>query len=358
MNPNSGAARRRGWAIALGAVTLCALGFVMGILTMAAFSRRRVTLMPPSGLGLSAVLGVGSVTWYAAVLTIPFWWWLARRLPVEAGKWKRSVAVHALAIASVVLGTSALVYVWVGASAPFLSGQALTFFSFRLLTESLPLVALVATLHALNFRRRADRQATRAAQLSAQLADARLDTLTHRLRPHFLFNTLQSVSTLLHRDPVAADRVLALLSDLLRDVLKDREGHLVPLGEELDLLERYVAIHEVRFPGRLSFEMDVPDALHGVLVPYLILQPLVENAIEHGLADRGGGRVRVHGRRGTGRIELVVSDDGAGWHGESGAGIGLRTTRERLLALYGESARLRVDTDEPSTTRVVVELPE
>ncbi len=177
-----------------------------------------------------------------------------------------------------------------------------------------------------------------ASKLEAQLALANLEVLKMQLHPHFLFNTLNAVSALMHRDVDAADRMITLLSDLLRLALEDDRRHQVPLNEELDFLRSYLAIERIRFRDRLVVEIEVDPACSRALVPRLILQPLVENAIGHGIAMRSAaGRVEVHARRQGSRLEVRVWDDGPGIADPSKLeeGVGLTNTRSRLEQMYG-----------------------
>ncbi len=161
---------------------------------------------------------------------------------------------------------------------------------------------------------------------------------------HFLFNTLQSISTLIYRDQPAADRMLTQLSDLLRLSLRNTGVQEVPLSEELGFLERYLAIMRVRFGDRLVIAVDTPPDVMDALVPSLVLQPIVENAIEHGMADRPDvGHVSIRVTRDGPALQLEVSDDGPGLGAASsreGNGIGLANTRERLARLYGTAGRV------------------
>ena len=187
----------------------------------------------------------------------------------------------------------------------------------------------------------------RAARLEARLAEAELEALRARLHPHFLFNTLHAISTLMHRDVEAADRMLADLSDLLRLSLGTHTGQAVPLQQELDVLEHYLKIEQTRFQDRLTVQMTIDPATLDAQVPSLILQPLVENAIRHGIAPRAGaGRVEILARCDHRRLHLEVRDDGCGLppaeHGRPQEGPGLANTRARLRQLYGAAQRFEL----------------
>ncbi len=212
-------------------------------------------------------------------------------------------------------------------------------------------------------RRLRDRE-VRAAQLEAQLATAQLQALKAQLHPHFLFNTLHSISMLNFVDVEAANRILVQLSDLLRLAL-DRAGALdVKLAEEVDFLERYLAIEQVRFEDRLKVRVDVDETVREAAVPNLILQPLVENALRHGIAPySGAGRLAIRARRGLSPNTLVleVEDDGPGlplnWSMTSGAGVGLANVRDRLNAANGDRATLDlISTQQGVLARIVLPL--
>jgi sensor histidine kinase YesM len=185
------------------------------------------------------------------------------------------------------------------------------------------------------------------ADLQRELVEARLDALRMQLNPHFLFNTLHAVSALIHDDPDSADRVIARLSELLRLSLDQTKPQEVPLHEELVFLDRYLEIEQTRFADRLRVEKQVSPEVESALVPYLILQPLVENAIRHGIEPREDqGSVIIGAQRSNGMLQLRITDNGAGLanqaEGASREGIGLSNTRSRLRHLYGENYRLEL----------------
>jgi signal transduction histidine kinase len=222
-------------------------------------------------------------------------------------------------------------------------------------------VVLLSVAHAAEFRRRDLARAVNAAQLEAALALARLQALRMQLEPHFLFNALNSISSLIRRDPDAAERMLARLGDFLRLTLDDSMPQEVELRQELEFLERYLDIERVRFRDRLSVEIDVPAELLGARVPYLVLQPLVENAIRHGIAERAGpGHVVVRAARREGQLRLEVEDDGPGLPSDVDPprfGVGLSNIRARLEQLYGSNGRLTVEGGNGHGLRVAITLP-
>ena len=219
-----------------------------------------------------------------------------------------------------------------------------------------------AAYHAVAYHREVRDRDVRAARLEGALLKARLDSLQARLHPHFLFNTLNSIGALIHDQPDAAERMLGSLAGLLRASLHADPAAEVPLEEELDLVRQYVSIQQMRFTDRLQVSYDVsPDAQHA-LVPHLLLQPLVENAIRHGIAPREApGHVRIAAGREADRLRVVVEDDGVGMSdgraGTAGSGLGLTGTRARLEHLYGASAHVDLQPRTPSGVTAIVNLP-
>jgi two-component system, LytTR family, sensor kinase len=211
---------------------------------------------------------------------------------------------------------------------------------FLLPTHFVTFAAIVGATWALSYSRLSRERELRASQVKTRLLSARLEALKMQLHPHFLFNTLNSILPLVFRDRDAASRTVVRLSDLLRLSLQN-EGHdLIPLRKELELLKVYLEIQQTRFQDRLTVRLNVEPGIADALVPNLILQPLVENAIKHGIATRpGSGRVEVHAHRDAERLYLRVRDDGPGPAATapprpSEGGVGLRNTRDRLELLY------------------------
>ncbi|HEX7706536.1 MAG TPA: histidine kinase [Thermoanaerobaculia bacterium] len=208
-------------------------------------------------------------------------------------------------------------------------------------------------------QREAERLATHTAQLQAQLAQARLETLRMQINPHFLFNTLHAISALVDRDAAGVRRMVARLSELLRYTLDSPASEEVPLEREVDFMRRYLEIMEIRFQGRLEVSLEIEPGLEQALVPSLILQPIVENAMKHGASRvRGTARVVLAARRDGERLVLSVRDSGPGpAQADSESGIGLTNTRARLREMYGESAELTLRSDEGEGTLAEIRLP-
>jgi len=228
------------------------------------------------------------------------------------------------------------------------------------LSNLLVCIEVLAVSQWLVLHRESRERAMRASNLETELARAQLQLLRLQLDPHFLFNTLHAVGTLVHADPDAAERMIVLLSDLLRRALQEMGGQEVALREEVEFLDRYLEIEHVRFPDRLRVVREIEPESLGALVPTLLLHPLVENAIRHSVARRAqGGCLGIHAQRVDGRLELRVWDDGpptAVAEGRS-TGIGLANTRARLEHLYGTAHRFELRRAREGGMEVAVSLP-
>jgi anti-sigma regulatory factor (Ser/Thr protein kinase) len=198
-------------------------------------------------------------------------------------------------------------------------------------------------------------------ELEVRLAQAQLQTLKLQLHPHFLFNALNTIPALLRTDPDAAEQILSGLSETLRFSLRHAGTHEVALSRELEFLHHYVHIQKIRFPQRLEVDFTIAAEARQAMVPSLILQPLVENAIRHGIEPRAcGGRVAISAERSDGRLRLVVCDDGVGLRSKGakdGHGIGLANTQERLARMYGASHRFELREGDSGGVTVTIEIP-
>jgi two-component system LytT family sensor kinase len=219
---------------------------------------------------------------------------------------------------------------------------------------------LAAAYHALAYRREAEQRRVAEAQLTARLAQARLEALEARLHPHFLFNTLNTIGSLIRTNPAAAQAVVENLGELLRTALYAEPGREVTLADELQLLDQYVAIQRARFSDRLRVDVRAPADTLTARVPQLVLQPLVENAIRHGIGPREApGLVVVEASRNNGTLCLSVRDDGVGFDqaNVNGKGIGIVNTRARLAELYGDAFAFAVRPDDRGGTLATIEIP-
>ena len=280
---------------------------------------------------------------------------LARRFPLERRHLLRNLLVHVPA-GFVVLALYTTLYVplhWlygVRITGPGREGTRLATLDelYKLnftydLTAKLVLYwgTLIAFL-ALDLYRKYHGERLRAAELQTQLAQAQLQALKMQLQPHFLFNTLNAIAVLIYRAPEAAEQMVTQLSEMLRISLERVGVQEVTLRQELGFLEKYLEIERTRFQDRLRVEVRVEPRALGACVPNMILQPIVENAVRHGIAPRSqGGRIEISARRENGLLHLAVSDDGSGTDEGADAlagkgGVGLANTRERLARLYGD----------------------
>jgi two-component system LytT family sensor kinase len=328
------------WALFAGFWTLIGLLFAINFYLTSSLFGRAVTW----GQAIGSSLG----DWYVwAVLSFPIIW-LARRFHFERANWPRSLAVHLVAGAFVSVSYPAL-RAWVAGWQASLSSDPVLFSAaFKpLLVKSwhynlLIYWVIVSVSHAFDYYQKFQDRELRGLELEKRLTEAKLQALQMQLNPHFLFNTLHGISSLMHRDVEAADRMLIRLSDLLRRTLDNTGTQEVPLQDELDFLKRYLEIEQTRFGDRLTVRMDIaPDTLNAQ-VPNLVLQPLVENAIRHGIEPHAKpGLIELRARRFPGKLELQVSDNGAGIaRGQAfEEGVGLSNTRARLQQLYGKAHR-------------------
>ena len=293
----------------------------------------------------------GAATWYPWVLLAPFVFLVCRRFRFDGETWAWSAAVHLPS--SFVFGALWTVIRWGVSFSPWVDEKPLAIERVAVAHFYLWFLAywiLVGVHEAWRNYRRFTEGELRASQLEARLAQAQLEVLKGQLHPHFLFNTLHAISTLIHRDADAADEMLAQLSDLLRMTLATVGVQEVPLQQELEFLRRYLDIQQTRFADRLKVIVDVPSDTLDVRVPNQVLQPLVENAIHHGVdARRGDGLVEIRARAEGDMLRLEVRDDGPGLKSTPGAapkpagsGIGLSNTRARLHELYGPKSALEL----------------
>jgi len=207
-------------------------------------------------------------------------------------------------------------------------------------------IPIVLIAHAVSYYHRFRERELRATQLEGQLAKAHLQTLKSQLQPHFLFNTMHSISALMLTDVNAADRMMSRLSDLLRISLEAAGTQITTLNRELEFVNCYLDIEKVRFEERMNVIFDIAPETLDAQVPHLLLQPLVDNAVKHGISKlQGGGEIRITVNRQNGDLQLKITDNGPGLRGLStlpANGLGLRITRERLESLYGQNQSLEV----------------
>ena len=288
---------------------------------------------------------------------------LAARFPLQRPKVVRAIAIHCVASATCALANLALfAFAAPAIGATQVEPTWLGTFN-RLLGTTLILNLpvywlIVAAAHMERLVRTAREKDRRQLRLEAQLADARLHSLRAQLQPHFLFNALNTISVLMHENVDSAGRILLQLSALLRRSLESSEAYEVTLGEEISFLESYLEIEQARFGERLSYRILVPDQVLEARVPTLILQPLLENALRHGIATRAGpGRVEIKAHRHGEFLLLSVSDDGRGLPQARTERVGLANTRARLRLLYADRQRFEVRNADDGGVIAEIELP-
>lgn len=326
--------------------------------------------------------------WQAVSSTLPDWYlWallsifivrVSHRFPLDRESWPRNLLAHiplSLVVALVHLALAVSVLHFLTKVAPSSGRSWSTQFRFNFFIYYhwgvLTYWAIVAMSHAFHYYRSLRQRTLQTAQLEAQLAQARfevteaqLQALKMQIQPHFLFNTLQNISALLAEDTQAADRMIARLGDFLRLTLENSGAQMVTLQQELEFLECYLEIERVRFADRLTTHFQIEPQTLTAQVPNLILQPIVENAIKHGLApEADGGQIEVRVSRQQSRLRVQVRDNGAGLstqvkaNGSLREGVGLANTRARLARLYGQAHRFELANAADGGLIVTLEFP-
>jgi two-component system LytT family sensor kinase len=306
-----------------------------------------------------------AAAWLIWVVATPVILSLSRRFPlVGNGNW-RNLPVQLVAA----LGISVVRIAWSAALEwainpvddphPSYRGMFLTMVYMQFHTGLIIYGATVAIDNIVDSIQRLARGEAEAVRLAGELSKAQLDALRRQLEPHFLFNTLSTISGLV-RENEAAVEMIAGLSDLLRRVLEDSGRQLVPLAEEVSFLESYIKLQAMRFGDRLRVTVDIPIELYGALVPQLVLQPLVENAIKHGIGKLvGGGEIRVTARESEGMLSIYLYNDGPPLVPAGGdrTGVGLANTRGRLVRLYGTGSSVELRNGERAGVETTIRVP-
>jgi two-component system, LytTR family, sensor kinase len=320
----------------------------------------------------AAAPGLGELAWrggdwliYGALTPVVFL--IAHRFPLREGVLARHVTLHFLI--SLVFCAA-----WAGAGVLLRRllvagpGGAVTMsFTVRWFFVTLPYgvavyFSVLGIAHATYYFRAVRERETQAARLTAQLAEARLGALRMQLHPHFLFNSLNAIGVLVRdQDTAAAARMVELLSDVLRQVLNASQVQETTLDEELTFVRNYLAIEQVRFADRLRVTVDVEPALLSAMVPAFVLQPIIENAMRHGIAKRSdAGLLGIAARREGDDTVMVVSDDGPGpgpRESREPGGVGVANTRARLATLFGDRAGLTLESGPGGGARVTIRFP-
>ncbi len=345
------------WLLIAAAWTLFGIFFASEAIVTRAYAGR------PLNVGQTVTIWlICAYIWLAAT---PFILILTRRFPLDRQSWLKNTLIHIFlssVFAIALLSVYVVITAWIGLQpadrslwANLRSQYIGTFHS-----EVLTYWAAVGLTHALIYYRKFREREIRASQLEAQLARAQLDALRMQLQPHFLFNTLNTISVLMKENVELANHLLLRLSDLLRLALRNNDTHEVTLREELEFLRNYLEIEQTRFQDRLTVRYDIDEQAEDAQVPNLILQPLVENAIRHAVAPQPGKSiVEIRAVRSNGNIEIQVVDDGPGMQPATanGKGIGLSNTRARLDKLYGSAHSFQLSPADGRGLRVTVVLP-
>jgi two-component system, LytTR family, sensor kinase len=335
------------------------------------------------GFSWRQAMSFGATFWAPWLLFLPAVAWLSFRFPIERKRLFRNVGLH-LVVCLIVVGTSRAAFgifddyfPWPQRAEP--PGRSPDWKSARLGPPGVSALRLYFRLHAavdvlvywslvgfcqaiMNFQRSQERE-RRAAELEASLTSAKLQALRMQINPHFLFNTLNSIAALVYVNPRAADEMLGDLSVLLRRSFDSMEEQEIPLAQELEFIGAYLNIEQKRFGDRLRLEQSVPEDLLKALVPSLILQPLVENAIRHGIEpQRGSGLISIEARQEDKHLHLIVRDNGRGLADADSSssarhGIGVANTQARLRGLYGPDQSFSFGKAEPQGCQVDIHLP-
>ena len=302
------------------------------------------------------VVFAGSEWLFLGGLT-PIAYVLARQFPLKQEKRIRNLGIHFLGSLLLCVGwaTLGIILGMVLGRYPAEKDLGRSYVSWLL--TSLPwsvfmYFTVLGCVYAFSYYREVRERETREARLAAQLSEAKLSALRMQLHPHFLFNSLNAITVLLRDQKTReASEMLERLSRLLRQVLQSEHGELIPLRQELQFIEEYLSIEQVRFSDRLTVRWEIDDAVRDALVPAFILQPLVENAVRHGIAKRvDNGLIEVIARREGAVLVLSIRDNGPGYQSDSLEGVGLTNTRARLEALYASEAELRIESNEEGTS--------
>jgi two-component system, LytTR family, sensor kinase len=303
--------------------------------------------------------------WVLLGALTPITYYLGRRWPLRGPGVSRAIAVHVGGALLLCFGWASFGIVlrreleaWGPVDTPFVIDWLIW------LGTSLPwsffiYFTILGCMHAFTYYVEARDNEAQAARLHGQLAEARLDALRMQIQPHFLFNSLNAILVLVRdQNTRVAARMLEQLSDMLRQVLRTDQPHEVAVDEELTLVRQYLAIEQIRFSDRLQIRYAVSPGLERARVPRFILQPLVENALRHGVAQQTDTvQVEIGAERKGDFIELWVRDDGPGPGNTRGTGVGLENTRSRLATLYGDRASLELATADGGGTIARIRLP-
>lgn len=303
------------------------------------------------------------LVWSCWVVTSPLIFAVARRFPILKGRY-RNIPIHLVTAALITLLNiflfSALVQLLGLEERPDLFFDLVMARYRNSFAVMLAVYCVTVTVYyTLEYYRAYRRRELAASQLETQLVQARLDLLRMQLHPHFLFNTLHGISALMAKDVPTARKMITQLSDLLRITLENDSAQEIPLSEELDFLHRYIELQKMRFQERLLVELEIEPGTESILVPRLMLQPLVENAIQHGVSRHAKiGVIRIAAYLKEKGMRLTVEDNGSGiGEGPLREGVGLSNTRERIERLYGNEGSFAIENGADGGSIVTIDLP-
>ncbi len=310
------------------------------------------------------VEGVGCFLW---ALSTPLVLWLARRFRIERNNWRRRVPLHfvmGVGLICTLMTVDYVVYMFgTGRPSNLTLLHISQFLIYNIDRWLLTYWVIVLSSHAFNYYRSFRKGELNAAQLRTQLVQSQLEALKMQLHPHFLFNTLHSISALLNKDVDGARTMITRLGDFLRLTLENAGTQEVSLQQEIEFLNGYLEIERVRFQDRLTTKVDIDPAVLDVRVPNLILQPIVENAMRHAIANNSNaGRIEIVATARNGMLRIEVKDNGPGLaHAPSPGnlkhGVGLANTRARLERLYGSNHRFELANELTGGFVVTLEIP-
>jgi two-component system, LytTR family, sensor kinase len=314
------------------------------------------------------IAGLQVAAWWGWLLLSPIIFAVCRRAPITSTRLARPMLVHgATALVTSVAHAALLVFPtrwlldWNGAPRPPVLDQMVGTIAYRFVSDLLQYALIVAGWHAFVYHRQMNARALAEARLRAELLEAELRELRTQLQPHFLTNALNAIAAYIHGEPDVAEAMVVRLSRYLRSVLRASQSQRVPLHVEIGLVEEFLAIHRLRFGDRLRVAVEVDGSARTALVPVMLLQPLVENAVTHGVGTHiGRGSVRITARRERHSLCITVEDNGDGaetgppW--VPGRGTGLSNTEKRLARLYGGQYVLEIMRTDGGT-QVRVSLP-
>jgi two-component system, LytTR family, sensor kinase len=351
--------RRVRYALIWGAWTIVALFFSTQVYMMYYAGKQPIPYAKAFFVQVSAC--------YLWALLTPLVLWLARRFRIDRNNWPREVTFHflvSLGLVSVLLSVHFLIYMaLVGRSADISLMRAFEYLYPNLDRWLLVYWFILLMSHAYNYYHSYRQGELKASQLETQLVQSQLEALKMQVHPHFLFNTLHSISALLGHDTEAARRMIARLGDFLRLTLENSGAMEVSLKKEMEFLNGYLEIERIRFQDRLTTEIRVDPQLLDVQVPNLILQPIVENAMRHAIANCNAGRVEIVASARNGVLNIQVKDNGPGLpqrglaSENAGLGVGLANTMARLEHLYGSAYKFELANGPTGGVVVTLEIP-